>query len=99
MPSTDAAINRGLTLSFFLGPVRTLIPAVLSLVLCSILLRTGGLKLVGVWGTIQLFILYLSLLGLGFGRYIQQRIATESSILETERDFRTILGVYSVIFQ
>lgn len=91
----DAVINRNIKLSVFLGPIRMLIPALLNLILYALLIKSGGIELIGFWASIQLILFYVGAFDLGFGKLIQQEIATGSmSSTVLENHFRTLIGLY-----
>ncbi len=94
----DATIHRNLKLSVLLGPIRMLMPALLNMILYAWLIRSGGIRLVGVWASIQLMLFYFGALDLGLGRLIQHEIAARSiSDNKLESNCRTLIAVYCMI--
>jgi O-antigen/teichoic acid export membrane protein len=93
----DAAINRNIKLSVFLGPIRMLAPALLNLVLYALLIKSGGIELIGFWASIQLILFYVGAFDLGFGKLIPLEIAAGSmpSVI-LEDHFRALIGLYLI---
>ncbi len=93
--SKDAVINKNIKLSVFLGPIRMLIPALLNLVLYALLIKSGGIELIGFWASIQLILFYVGAFDLGFGKLIQQEVAAVSmSSAVLENHFRALIALY-----
>jgi O-antigen/teichoic acid export membrane protein len=93
--STNASINSNLRLSVLFGPLRMLVPAILNVILYALLVRFGGFQLVGTWATIQLVLYYLGVLDLGFGKLIQQQIASgNTSKIRLEEKYRLLILFY-----
>lgn len=74
---SGADIRQNLVASTLLGPLRSIIPAVLSVFLYPMLLRAGGLELVGTWSVLQLIVLYSGLCAGGLPSLMMRRVAAD----------------------
>ena len=74
---SGADIQQNLAVSILLGPLRSVIPAFLSVFLYPMLLRAGGLELVGTWSVLQLIVLYSGLCAGGLPSLMMRRVAVD----------------------
>jgi O-antigen/teichoic acid export membrane protein len=79
------AIDRDVTVSHLLGPVRILLPTVAVMATYRVLVHRFGLEVVGVWSLLTTVVAYTGLLDIGFTSAMARGIADESSPITPAR--------------
>jgi O-antigen/teichoic acid export membrane protein len=74
----QARQNANLVRSFLLGPMRSIVPALLNIALIPIIVSKGGLHAVGYWGTINLIVSIFLLCDLGVSQHISRALSARS---------------------
>ena len=85
--STDHGkdIDRDVLVSHLSGPVRILVPTLVVMVAYPVILRRGGVEVLGVWSLLSIVMAYTSLLDIGFTSVLTKEMATAGVGLDVER--------------
>lgn len=90
--------SKELVRSFLLGPLRSLGPAILNILLYPILLAHGGLATIGIWGSINLVISSVMLADLGFSQFFGRTLARgDAGRRELQTNVEMIFTVWAII--
>ncbi len=87
--------SSGLLRSFLLGPMRALVPALLNVLLMSVIVSKGGLQTVGLWGIFNLLVGIFLLGDFGVSQHISRDLSAGlRSMPEVRATVEAIIGFW-----